>query len=287
MYRINILPYEMEDRFRSPGADIQLALRQAGFNVEISAKCQRDLGLDAERIAQLAKESPCDAWIVMSGSREILLTISETSLPTLGVFGIFPTDRVAGIGPSHREALKECINELVGLGHRRISMFARKERRSPNLGPVERVLLESLKQNELPISDHTLPEWEESLSGFRASLESLFREPIPPSAIIFQEPELVMAAQQFFAQQGIRIPGNVSIFCCDYDPRFEWAVPTIAHSQWNHKEVVERVLNWAENVSSGVIDKDIKIMKAKFVAGGTIGPPPSGKWVNDTTGKVW
>lgn len=282
-----ILLYELEERFQSPEAELQLGLQQAGFDSEFAAKSQQDLGLDPKRIAEFTEKIPCDAWIVISGSREILLTIAETSLPTLGVFGIFPIDRVAGIGPSHKEASGNCIKELIGLGHQRISMFSRKERRGPNPGPIERILLESLEDNRIPVTDHTLPDWEESLSGFRACLESLFSESTKPTAIIFQETGLVMAVQQFFAQQGIRIPDQVSLFCCDYDPRFEWSVPTIAHSRWDYKEVVQRTLNWAQNVSSGVMDTDIRIMKAEFVPGATIGPPPSGNWIKDTEGKVW
>ena len=287
MYRIRILLYEMEERFQSPEAELQLGLRQAGFDADFAAKSQQDLDLDPARIAAYAGEIPCDAWIVMAGSREILLSLADGSLPVLAVFGIFPSDRVPGIGPTHDNALKVCLRKLIELGHRHISMFSRRERRIPNPGPIESVFLETLEAGGLPIDTPTLPDWDESLSGFRSSLDSLFAGSSPPTAIIFQEAELVMAALQFFAQQGIRIPDHVSLFCCDYDPRFEWSVPVIAHSRWEYKEVVDRALDWAHKVSSGLEDKAIKIMEAKFVAGETIGPPPSGKWLKDTSGKVW
>lgn len=285
MYRVKILLYEMDERFQSPEAEVQLGLQQTGFSAEFAEKSQQDLGLDPERIAEFVNTIPCDAWIVFAGSKRMMTWFSRQSFPVLAVFGHFPK-HVAGIGPSHQVALKQCIQKLIDLGHQNITTFARKERRSPNPGPVERLFLEALEAEGLPITDKTLPEWEESLSGFRASLESLFKER-PPTAIIFQEPELVMAAQQFFAQQGIRIPDHLSLFCCDYDPRFEWSVPTIAHSRWDYKEVVHRAIDWARNVASGKIDHDMTIMDAEFVEGETIGPPPSGNWDKETAGKVW
>jgi DNA-binding LacI/PurR family transcriptional regulator len=193
---------------------------------------------------------------------------------------------MAGIGPTHRDAVEACIDELLRLGHQKITMIARKERRKPTPGIIERLLLDSLAEKGLPVTHQTLPDWEESLSGFRACLASLF-EQSPPTAMIFQEPELVMAAQQFFAQQGLRIPENVSLFCCDYDPRFEWSVPTVAHSHWDYREVVQRTVDWARNVSSGKTDHEITVMRAKFAPGGTIGPPPSGSLHRGTSGEVW
>ena len=243
MYKIRILLYEIEERFQSPEAEVHLALRQAGFDAEFAAKSQRDLDLDPGRIADFVRQIPCDAWIVFAGSNEILKWFSEQDYPTLGIFGIFTNLTIAGVGPSHLEALKECIRELARLGHQRISMFTREERREPIPGPTEDLFINALEEKGLPVTEHTLPDWKESLSGFRACLESLFRRPSPPTAIIFQEPELVMAAQQFFAQQGIRIPDHVSLFCADYDPRFEWSVPVIAHSQWDYKGVIDRALS--------------------------------------------
>jgi DNA-binding LacI/PurR family transcriptional regulator len=287
MYKIRILLYEMEERFQSPEAELQLALRQAGFDAEFAAKSQQDLDLDPGRVADFVRQIPCDAWIVFAGSNEILKWFSQQGYPTLGIFGIFTNLTIAGVGPSHLEALKKCIHELARLGHQRISMFSRKERRKPTPGPAENIFINALEKKELPVTEHTLPDWKESLSGFRACLESLFRCPSPPTAIIFQEPELVMAALQFFAQHGIEIPDHVSMFCTGYDPRFEWSVPCIAHSHWEYKDVVDRALNWAQRVSCGGVDKEIEIMKGKFVAGGTIAPPPSNKWVQAQTGKVW
>jgi len=285
MFRIKILLYEADERFQSPEAELQLALQQLGFVAEFADRSQQDLGLDPERIAEFVNATPCDAWIVFAASRGILRWFAKQPFPFLAVFGNFVNGH-AGIGPSHQQALEACLGELIRLGHQNISMFARKERRGPVPGPVEQLLIQTLEKEEIPIKDDTLPEWEESLSGFRACLASLF-ERDPPSAIIFQEPELVMAAQQFFASQGLKIPENVSLFCCDYDPRFEWSVPTIAHSKWDYKEVVQRALAWARNVSSGKTDEEVTIMVAQFVPGGTIAPPPSDKWNRETTGKVW
>jgi len=285
MYRIRILLYEMEERFQSPEAEVQLALSQSRFIAEFAEKSQKDLGMDPDKIAAFVGETPGDAWIVFAGSRKIIRWFAKQTFPTLAVFGDLQKG-VAAIGPNHQEALKESIGKLIRLGNQKITMFSRKERRGPDLGEPENLLLETLKDNDLPIREQTLPDWEESLSGFRACLADLFTQ-TPPTAIIFQEPELVMAAQQFFAQQGLKVPKNVSLFCCDYDPRFEWSIPIIAHSKWDYKDVVQRALGWAQNVSSEKTDHGITIMEAKFVPGGTIAPPPSDKWNQETAGKVW
>ncbi|PXA03362.1 hypothetical protein DDZ13_11740 [Coraliomargarita sinensis] len=286
MYRIKILLYEMDERLHSPEAEIQLGLQQSGYRAEFAPKSLKDLNLDPERIASFVKEISCDAWIVIAGPKDVLSWFAEQPFPTLAIFGNLPKGPISGIGPCHLNALKECLEKLIILGHEKISIFSRKERRPPNPGVPERQLLQTLEENGLPITEQTFPEWEESLSGFRASLQSLFATS-RPSAVIFQEPELVMAAQQFLYQQGMKIPEHVSVFCTDYDPRFEWSVPAIAHSKWDFREVVSAAVKWAGNVSNGKPETSKNILDAKFIAGETIGPPPMAKWTRETAGKVW
>lgn len=81
-----------------------------------------------------------------------------------------------------------------------------------------------------------------------------------------------MAAQQFLAGRGLRVPGDVSLVCTDADPALVWCQPSVAHIRWDSRPVVRRVVRWAANISHGKQDRRQTLTKAEFVSGGTIGP---------------
>lgn len=148
------------------------------------------------------------------------------------------------------------------------------------------MILDAFKKHGLTNESELLPDWEENLTGFRKCLESHLKED-PVTAIILQEADLLMLAQQFLLERGLSIPNDVSLFCSDYSPAFDWSDPPISHSRWNQQKVIHRVIEWTRNISSGKRDTEKEIFDADFVEGGSIGPAPSSDWDSDTRGKVW
>ena len=71
----------------------------------------------------------------------------------------------------------ECAatRELIGLGHRRIVMLARPRRRLPERGASERAFLDELATGGVAPGPYHLPDWEESIEGFRMCLEPEIR----------------------------------------------------------------------------------------------------------------
>lgn len=180
---------------------------------------------------------------------------------------------IPSAGPDKVPALLAATRSLIGFGHRRIVVLARRERRLPEPGAVERAILEELKAHGLSVSDYNLPDWEESRDGFHDLLQSLFQT-TPPTALIIEGAPLFVAAQQFLAEAGLGVPQQVSLICTDADPAFEWCQPTIAHIHWDATPVVRRIVRWAGAVSRGRRDLKQTLTPAQFVVGGTIGPVP-------------
>lgn len=286
MLRVSILLYDEEDQFAPIEAELIPNFHQAGFRAEYASLSLLDLDMDPEKVAQFVTENPSDIWVIIGASRAVIEWFTKQTFPTMCLYGGFPFQSIAGIGPDHEKPLKQCIEQLIEFGHKRIVMYSRKDRRKPKLGDSEQFLLAALEANGIPADSHTLPDWEESLAGFRASLASLF-EQASPTAIILHEPPFAMATMQFIKDQGITTPEKVSLFCADYADSIEWCKPQIAHSRWNQEKVFQRVLEWAKNVSNGKDDRAHSILDAEFIAGETIGPPPADDWEKKTEGKVW
>ena len=252
-------------------ADLLHRLGEAGHSVFFAEKCLLELGMEVRRVARLVRRTEADAWVVFSGSREVLEWFAAQPTPTFALFGRRGGLPIAGVGPDHVAAETAATRRLIELGHRRIVQLVRRNRRLPVPGKSERSILDEMAAHGIRTSQFNLPDWEETVKGFHACLQELFRH-TPPTALIIDEAPFLVAAQQFLARRGLWVPEDVSLVCTDADPAFAWCEPTIAHIRWDSRPVVQRVVRWAANVSHGKQDRRQTLTKAEFVEGGTVGP---------------
>lgn len=269
--RVAVLNYEPETRGENYIIDLVHQLAETGHTVFSTRKTLMELSMNVGRIAKLVVETRADAWIIVGGSRDVLEWFAGQSIPVFAVFGRRRGLPIAGAGPAKPTAMKELVRRLVELGHRRIVLLARAERRQPKPGATERAFLSTLEAHGIQPNAYHLPGWKESPEGFQKSLEELFRV-TPPTALIVDESPFFTAAMQFFMKRGIRVPEAVSLACSDSDTNFSWCQPPITHIHWDSRPIVRRIMNWASNISHGKSDHQQSETKAQFIEGGTIGP---------------
>ncbi len=273
--RVALLAGNSEFRKQDFMIELRHQLREAGHVVFHPLLHKPTLQMDVEHISRVVERNEADAWVVTAGSREVLEWFSARATPAFALFGRMRKVRIAGAGPDKTAAYSEVTRKLAKLGHRRIVLLVRTRRRLPQPGAIEQAFLDELLAQGLPAGDYNLPHWAESVDGFHACLDSLFRTS-PPSALIVDEVALFFATQQFLAQRRLRVPEEVSLVCTDSDPSFAWFRPQITHIRWDKGPVVRRIVRWVSNVSQGKADLRQLRVPAELIAGGTIGPGPSG-----------
>lgn len=269
--RVIMLAYERSDMSTDYHMEIIHRLQAAGNVAEFAAKTMHDLGMNAERIARFVATVEADAWIVIAGSRDVLDWFAQQSVPTFALFGRMMHVDLAGTYPLKMPAYRKFVGRLVALGHRRISMLTRADRRRPTPGLLEQHFLDLLGEHGIMTGSFNLPDWDDTPADFRRCLDSLFGR-TPPTALIINEPSLFIAAQQHLALNGILSPRDVSLICGDASPVFGWCYPTIAHIRWDPAPIVRRVVRWADQVSRGIDKRRKTTTKAEFINGGTLGP---------------
>lgn len=226
--------------------------------------------MDVGRVARLVSRTAADAWVVVAGTREVLEWFASQPTPALAMFGRARHVRIACAANDKISAYAEGTRELIRLGHRRIVLLARAQRRLPQPGAIEQAFLDELAAHGLPLSHYNLPGWEETITGFHAFLDTLFRVS-PPTALIVDEVQLFVAAQQFLARKRLRVPEEVSMICSDYDVAFDWCQPQVSHIRWDSDPLVRRIVGWVNHVSHGKRDLRQFFVTAEFVHGGSIG----------------
>lgn len=271
--RVVILPYEPGDYKLDFSIDLQHQLHAKGHSVSFVSKSLHQMKMDVKRVARLVQKTEADIWIIIAGSREVLSWFAQQPKPAYALFGRYASLPMPGGMPDKSKATSVAVRRLVELGHQRIVMLARDDRRKPMPGMVERVFLQELQTLGIPCGSYNLPDWENNLEGFQRCLDSLFRH-TPPTALIIQQAMLFTAAHHYLARRGILAPEHVSLICTDPDPAFAWCKPSIAHTYWDSHALIKQVCRWVDNVARGRSDLRQTATSAQFIEGGTIGPAP-------------
>ncbi len=269
--RVMILLYEKSDGKYDYMVDLMHRLSDAGHVAAFASKSLLDLKMDTERIKRLVRKTDADAWIIFAGSQELLQWFAEQPKPAFALAGRRRSVRIAGSGPDKVSAERAAVQRLIELGHKRMVMLAREERRKPVPGLMERTFLDELETQGIETGSYNLPDWEDSPAGLYRCLNSLF-EHTPPTAMIIDDVPLFLAVERHLARLGFLAPQHVSLICLDPSPAFTWYTPSVAHINWDSRPLVRRIVRWAQNVARGKDDYLQGSTKATFVEGGTIGP---------------
>lgn len=267
--RVGILLYQASDRRLALIVELQHMLTKAGHATVFPAKTLVDIEMDVKRVERLVEQTAADVWLVLAGSREVLQWFCTRPQPVFALYGRRSGLPIAGTGPDILTPFVVGVRRLLELGHRRIVVICRSERRKPTLGNAERAFFDELAAQGIAPGPYHLPEWEETPEGLQELLGSLFRV-TPPTALIFDEAPLFAATQQFLARRSIQVPEDVSLFCTVDDPTFEWCVPSVACIRWDSRPGIRRIVRWASNVSRGKEDRRQTLTAAEFFPGGTI-----------------
>jgi LacI family transcriptional regulator len=271
--RIRLLLYEESDAHSELIVQLGFWLEQRGHKVAHAAQTLTALKFDVKRVARMVEMNDGDAWIVQAGSRPVLEWFAKRSVPAFALFGRQSQLPMASLATLKSPAVAESLRRLVALGHRRIVMLVREERRKPTPGLLERRFLEELGNLGIETGAYNLPDWEDNAEGFRKGLDSLFRH-TPPTALFLSEPALFFACQQYSLGKGLVVPRDVSLITLDDHPAYEWFEPEVSHIRTDTRRWVPRVVQWADNVANGKEDRRETLIRAEFVEGGTIGPVP-------------
>lgn len=184
--RIAMLEYDPMGRTEGYTVELNHSLVAAGHTAFFAEKCLVELGMDVARVGRLVRQTEADAWVIGAGSREVLAWFCTQPMPAFALFGRREGLPIAGTGPDKVPAVIAATRSLIRLGHRRIVLVVRRERRLPEPGRAERAFLEELQARGVPVGAFNLPDWEATRAGFHELLRSLFQV-TPPTALIIDE----------------------------------------------------------------------------------------------------
>jgi len=269
--QVKMLLYERGDVLDEYSMEFLHRLNERGHHLEFAAKTLKNMRFNVKRISELVERTGGDAWVVQAGSREVLEWFSTLPIPSFAMFGRQSRLPMASLATLKSPAVGEALRRLVVLGHHRIVMLVREERRKPTPGLLQGRFLEELKSLGIKTGPFNLPDWSDDPQGLHRCLDTLFKH-TRPTAIFLGEPALFFSTQQYLLRRGIVVPRDVSLISLDAHPSFAWFHPEVSHIRADTLRQMRRIVQWVDNVANGRLDHKETLIRAEFVEGGTIGP---------------
>lgn len=268
--QVRLLPQSDADRHSHALNKILPDLRAAGYAADFAGHSLMGLKMDARRVSRFVESTPADAWVVCSGSKEVLTALAKGPVPVFALLGRMRGVPISGVKPDKVSAVRLAVRRLVELGHRRIVTLVLPERVHPVPGTVEQAFLDELRAQGISTGPYNLAVHSGGKAGLHERLDAMFRY-TPPSAVFLDEAEVFIAAQLYLARRGILAPEQVSLVSTDPAPYFDLLDPPVSHIAWTSESVHRMLKRWLNQIASGKDERTQTFIQATFAEGGTIG----------------
>ncbi len=274
--RVGMLLYEEMDSIQVEWiVDSRHHLEEAGHSVVVAPGSLSSMKMDVRRVARAVAKCDADAWLVVAASDKVLRWFIAQPAPVISISGSSSGLPIASISLDYISVYKQLLEKLISLGHQRIVSLSRENKPTEIEIQLARpnIIAQTLSAHGLSFSSYNWPCFENDPAKLHRCLDRLFRG-TPPSAFIVDEPFLATVVYHHLLQRGLKVPGDVSLFCSEPATTLGWGQTVISHLNWSNKATVRPVLRWINNVALGREDLSHSLIKVDYVEGDTIGPAP-------------
>jgi len=228
---------------------IDMELRAGGRHMVVAFGCgDGDVRQQAQEGVEFLVERGCDGLVVMSNA------LTEEDIQSLGP----KKDLLVALNHQFESIPEQCFNAdhtrggvlaaqaLLQKRHRQLAVIAGPQSAPDN---VERIasFMQELGRNGIDTSLVPTLYSDFSPEGGWASAGALVAAGHPFTALFCANDEMAVGAMSYFQQQGISVPGSISVLGYDDTASAEYSAPrlTSVHIPW--REITQNALHWLLN----------------------------------------
>nr|WP_158813707.1 LacI family DNA-binding transcriptional regulator [Methylocapsa sp. S129] len=192
-------------------ASLQGTLAQDGYFALLTTS-DYDLHSEAEHAIKLIRQG-AQGLVLVGRLREKRLAnfLAASGIPHVSTYVTDPTDNENIIGFDNARAIREAVEHLVSLGHRRIAMLSGVTTKQ-NDRAIARVngFRIATQIHQLP-SESWIAEAPYTIEGGRLALRAILARGLEPTALVCGSDMLAIGALQECKARGIHVPRDISI----------------------------------------------------------------------------
>ena len=253
--------------------DMRALLSERGLRLRVFHGLHYFAANPGPALQKLVARNPHGCWILMLAGEGVQRWFSRNAVPCIVAGSTYPGIDLPFRDLDHRAMCRHAAGVLLGLGHRRLAMLSLRSRRAGDLeseaGFVEGVRKSRHADAEVLVINH-----EATVASVAHAMQRLLKLEPAPTAVLVVHPHYYLAVASRLAQNGVRIPREISMISRDDDPFLSFIVPVparyVASPHLIAKALLRPVLELLEG--SAVTQRAGRIMP-EFFRGDSIAPP--------------
>ena len=194
----------------------------------------------------------------------------QRRLPVLVLGTCYPGVELSELDADYRAVCRHAVTTLWRLGHRSMALVTLKRGFGGDL-LGEQGFSEACR--DLGVRCRILYHAGDSTDLLRG-IGALIRENERPTALVVARSRYALTIAGYLREQGLRLPGDISLICRDSNDFLAWSVPPIARYAVNADLFAKRVARALVRLATGE-QRLLRLPKLmpRFITGGTVAPP--------------
>jgi LacI family transcriptional regulator len=254
-------------------AAAEVRFRAAGYSLLLT-NSERQSDLDAANIGLLAQRRVDGIILSVSDERDesTLRALGRLDIPVVVIDRNVDVGRSLHVYTDHQPGMRNAVNHLLDLGHRRIAMISGQPMRPVN---ERRAALEACCAARGLQDSYQLLEGTLSVEYGQRATSQLLSQAEPPTAIIAGGNQLMLGALRVLHGRGIKLGAEVSFVGCDDIPVSEFYDPPIAVVRRDNAAIGRTAADlMLEALQDPEYRADI-VLPTEFVSRPSCGPAPT------------
>ncbi len=244
-------------------------LIEEGLRLRLHDGRQYYQGKPDRALARLSGQHRHAAWVLTLSSEPMQRWFARQGLPCVVAGSVYAGVPLPCCDLDYRASCRHAAGVLLRLGHRRIALLNREERRAGDVDSELGFLAGAKSTARAEVRAEVAYHRDDAVSVGRA-LQRLLDQPAPPTGIVVCNSYAYLSAISWLAQRGLRVPRDLSLISRDDDPFLTALTPTparyVAAPRVFATRILGLLLRWV-NGRTGA-DRATQLLP-RYVAGGS------------------
>lgn len=246
-------------------------LREMGIGIRIFECVYASQKIVQKELEELTTVEDPDCWVLLGPPADVQSLFARKQKPCIIDGVTIPGLPLPDFEVDFSALYRHAVNHLQRSGHRNICLLT--TRHSAGINPESINVFRAAVQKLLPDGQHweSVRTYDGTAEEFTRLLEGLFsaHKP-PPTALVIAKVNRVAGAMTWLMNQGLKVPGDISIISRDHDDILECLCPLPAHYRQPPSVANRFVRAILAILEKRHIRSHYRVM-TEFVEGGTVG----------------
>jgi len=249
---------------------LQEHLLPHGYRIQVFADPRLASARPERALEHFTRQARSDCWVLIGLTPSALEWFTRQEVPVVHAGSCEERFAVPCVEVDIRAVARHAVGVLLRHGHKRIGLLPGEW----SFPPLEAGFREGLAIARVKNVQPVIIRPSGTRKQLQANLETAFRSPARPTALLVARPKHVLTIMTQFGQLGLRFPRDVSLISMAHQPFLDDVTPAVAHYTFRWAIYAKRLSHLTLQLAvRGAIPPRQHLIMPEFVEGETVARP--------------